>query len=66
MNSAKPQRRSLPRITVPASVASLWTLALPLIVVWLFSVFGASLSKSASIDLGYALSNLIIVVAMWT
>lgn len=66
MTSAKQQRRTLPRITVPASVASLWTLAVPLIVVWLFTVFGAALSKSASIDLGYALANLIIVVAMWT
>lgn len=66
MTSAKQQRRRLPRITVPASVASLWTLAVPLLAVWFFSVFGAALSKSASIDLGYALANLMIVVAMWT
>lgn len=66
MSAEAQQRKPLPRITVPAAVASLWTLVLPLIVVWLYSLFGASFSKSAAIDLGYALVSLIIVVAMWT
>lgn len=54
------------RIGVPEPVAKLWTLALPLVVVYLFAVLASSMSKAASIDLGYALTNLIIVVAMWT
>ena len=66
MNSAASPRRRFPRISVPGPVASAWTLALPLLTVWLFTVFGASLSRSAALDLGYALTNLIIVVAMWT
>lgn len=53
-------------IQAPEPVARLWTLAVPLVVVYLFAVLASALSKSASIDLGYALTNLIIVVAMWT
>lgn len=59
-------RRGSFRIGVPEPVAKLWTLALPLAVVYLFAVLASSMSKAASIDLGYALTNLIIVVAMWT
>ncbi|WP_342002116.1 branched-chain amino acid ABC transporter permease [Microbacterium sp. LWH7-1.2] len=51
---------------VPSSVLSLWTLAVPLVAVWLFTALGSNLSSSAAIDLGYALANLIVVVAMWT
>lgn len=60
-------RRS-PRLgwSVPQPVLSLWTLAVPLVVVWLFSSAASRLSPAASIDLGYALATLIIVVAMWT
>ncbi|MBC9937099.1 MULTISPECIES: branched-chain amino acid ABC transporter permease [unclassified Leucobacter] len=54
------------RIAVPESLAHLWTLAVPLGVVWLVAIIASAASKSASIDLGYALANLIIVVAMWT
>ena len=53
-------------IAVPEAVARLWSLAVPLITVWLFSLVASSISQAASIDLGYALANLIIVVAMWT
>lgn len=64
--TAHDKTRRSTRIGVPEPVAKLWTLAVPLIVVYLFSVLASSLSKTASIDLGYALTNLIIVVAMWT
>lgn len=66
MNSAKNTRRQLPRVIVPESVVSLWTLAVPLGVVWIFSALSASISSAAALDLGYALTNLIIVVAMWS
>jgi branched-chain amino acid transport system permease protein len=45
---------------------NLWTLLVPVVVIWLFSVLASAVSQSAAIDLGYALANLIIVVAMWT
>lgn len=54
------------RIVVPPAVVSGWTLVVPLATVYLFSVLAAGLSRSAAIDLGYALANLIIVTAMWT
>ena len=59
-------RRAVPTFAAPESVVSLWSLAAPLLAVWLFSVVASSLSATAAIDLGYALSNVIIVVAMWT
>lgn len=66
MNSDRKQRQTMSRFTVAEPVASLWTLVAPLVVVWLFTLGGASLSKGAALDLGYALTSLIIVVAMWT
>lgn len=66
MNSVKKQRKQMSRVTVAEPISSLWTLVAPIIVVWLFTLFGASLSKAAALDLGYALTSLIIVVAMWT
>lgn len=54
------------RIAVPEPIAKLWTLAAPLLTVWLVSLGASGISQAASIDLGYALANLIIVVAMWT
>lgn len=61
---------SVPRrfagIALPEPLAKLWTLAVPLVTVWLFSFLASSISQTAAIDLGYALANLIIVVAMWT
>ena len=67
MTSARNPRAVLRRgWAVPESLASVWTLAVPLVVVWLFSVVASAFSASASIDLGYALASLIIVVAMWT
>jgi branched-chain amino acid transport system permease protein len=66
MSSTAKQGRKMSRIVVPGSVAALWSLAVPIVVVWVFSLFAVSLSKSAAIDLGYALTSLIIVVAMWT
>lgn len=66
MNATTQKRRSLSPVTVSEPIASLWTLVAPIIVVWLFTLLGASLSKAAALDLGYALTSLIIVVAMWT
>ena len=67
MNSARVSRRTLRRgWAVPETVVSLWTLAVPLVVVWLFAAVASSASAAAAIDLGYALASLIIVVAMWT
>lgn len=62
------QGRGIPRrrIALPGFAMDAWTLVVPLVVVYLFSVFAASFSRSAAIDLSYALANLIIVVAMWT
>ncbi|MBL3698782.1 branched-chain amino acid ABC transporter permease [Leucobacter luti] len=58
--------RRFPGIAIPEPLAKVWTLAVPLVVVWLFSFGASALSQTAAIDLGYALANLIIVVAMWT
>ncbi|WP_125100155.1 branched-chain amino acid ABC transporter permease [Leucobacter chromiireducens] len=63
-SNATPRR--IPGIPVPEPLAKLWTLAVPLATVWLFSFGASALSGTAAIDLGYALANLIIVVAMWT
>lgn len=52
-------------ITIPEPLARLWTLIVPIVVVWLVSVGASAISQTAAIDLGYALANLIIVVAMW-
>jgi branched-chain amino acid transport system permease protein len=52
-------------IAVPEPLAQLWTLAVPLVVVYLVSVLASATSKAAAIQLGFALANLIIVVAMW-
>ncbi|HWK19910.1 MAG TPA: branched-chain amino acid ABC transporter permease [Microbacteriaceae bacterium] len=38
----------------------------PLAAVWLFASVMSSLSATAAIDLGYALTNMIVVVALWT
>lgn len=51
---------------VPGAVLSLWTLMVPLVVVWVFASVSSYLSPAATIDLGYALATLIIVVAMWS
>ncbi|WP_427870774.1 branched-chain amino acid ABC transporter permease [Leucobacter luti] len=53
-------------IGVPEPAARIWTLVVPILVVWLVSLGASFLSKTAAIDMGYALANLIIVVAMWT
>lgn len=60
-----PRRFRGKRIAIPESLAKLWTLLVPLGAVWLVAILASASSKSASIDLGYALANLIIVVAMW-
>lgn len=61
----RPTRR-LGRFEVAAWIVDLWTLAVPLGAVYLFSVIASAVSASAKVDLGYALANLIIVVAIWT
>lgn len=66
MTSPNSPKRRFAGIAIPEPLAKLWTLAVPLLVVWLFSLFASSISQTAAIDLGYALANLIIVVAMWT
>ncbi|WP_336658825.1 branched-chain amino acid ABC transporter permease [Leucobacter sp. USHLN153] len=66
MKQQQSERRGLTRFAVPEPVAKLWTLAAPVLVVWLVSLGASALSQTAAIDLGYALANLIIVVAMWT
>jgi branched-chain amino acid transport system permease protein len=53
------------RFLAPSWVVDLWTLAVPLGAVYLFTVVGSSLSGSARVDLGYALVNLIVVVGLW-
>lgn len=53
------------RLLAPSWVVELWTLAVPLGAVYIFTAIGSSLSGSARVDLGYALVNLIIVVALW-
>jgi branched-chain amino acid transport system permease protein len=58
--------RRVGRFEVAAWIVDLWTLAVPLGVVYLFSVIASAVSASAKVDLGYALANLIIVVAIWT
>jgi len=66
MTSLYSPRRPAAVWNVPGPAVNLWTLAVPLLVVWVFAAVASSLSQSAAIDLGYALANLIIVVAMWT
>ncbi|CDK01938.1 putative Inner-membrane translocator [Microbacterium sp. C448] len=66
MTTAQPARSWMPRWVVPSPAVDLWTLVVPLVVVWLFSAFASSVSQSAAIDLSYALANLMIVVGMWT
>ncbi|QYM75386.1 branched-chain amino acid ABC transporter permease [Leucobacter luti] len=66
MTSPNSVPRRFPGIAIPEPLAKLWTLVVPLVVVWLFSFLASSISQTAAIDLGYALANLIIVVAMWT
>lgn len=53
------------RLLAPVWVVDLCTLAVPLAAVYIFTSIGSSLSGSARVDLGYALVNLIIVVALW-
>lgn len=53
-------------ISVPEPIAKGWTLLVPLLIVWVYSAGASALSATAAIDLGYALANLIIVVAMWS
>jgi branched-chain amino acid transport system permease protein len=60
-----PTRIMFRRLLAPAWAVDLWTLAVPLAAVYLFTSVGSSLSGSARVDLGYALVNLIIVVALW-
>jgi len=47
-------------------LTDLWTLVVPLGAVYLFTALGSAVSASARVDLGYALVNLVIVVALWT
>jgi len=50
----------------PSWALTTWTLVVPLAAVWLFASVMSSLSATAAIDLGYALTNMIVVVALWT
>jgi len=51
---------------VPSWALTVWTLVVPLAAVWVFASVMSSLSAAAAIDLGYALTNMIVVVALWT
>ncbi|WP_349428793.1 branched-chain amino acid ABC transporter permease [Microbacterium sp. LWS13-1.2] len=44
----------------------MWTLIVPMVVVWLFALLASNVSPAAAIDLSYALATLIVVVAMWS
>ena len=66
MTTSPSSRRKFTGITIPEPLAKLWTLVVPLLVVWVVSLATSFVSQTAAIDLGYALANLIIVVAMWT
>ncbi len=66
MTTSPSSRRKFTGITIPEPLAKLWTLMVPLLAVWVVSLATSFVSQTAAIDLGYALANLIIVVAMWT
>ena len=66
MTTSSSPRRKFTGFAVPEPLAKGWTLVVPLLVVWVVSLGTSFVSQTAAIDLGYALANLIIVVAMWT
>ncbi|MCX2749905.1 branched-chain amino acid ABC transporter permease [Arthrobacter sp. MI7-26] len=66
MTSSRTSRLPLVGWRVPHVVLSLWTLIVPLVVIWVVASAVSNLLPAASIDLGYALATLIIVVAMWS